>query len=54
MELIIVQSINDFSLFKSCIKNEMDILVLQNQLLIKSEQPKIQKDETWMQEFKLD
>ena len=40
--------------YRCFMRTEMDILVLQNQLLIKSEQPKIQKDETWMQEFKLD
>ena len=34
MELIIVQSINDFSLFKSHIKNEMDILVLDQSAMI--------------------
>jgi hypothetical protein len=34
MELIIVQSINDFSLFKNCIKNERDILVLDQAAMI--------------------
>ena len=32
----------------------MDILVLQNQILIKSEQSQTKKEETWMQEFELD
>ena len=35
-------------------RTEMDILVLENQLLFKSEQPKLEKDQTWMQEFELD
>ena len=30
------------------------IFVLQNQILFKNEQPKAEKDETWMQEFELD
>ena len=40
--------------YRCFMRTEMDILVLQNQLLIKSEQPKKEKDETWMQEFQLD
>ena len=32
----------------------MDVLVLQNQILFKEEQSKIEKDETWKQEFELD
>ena len=35
-------------------RTEMDVLVLQNQILYKSEQPTVEKDETWMQEFELD
>jgi len=35
-------------------RTEMDVLVLQNQILFKSEQPEAEKDETWMQEFELD
>ena len=35
-------------------RTEMDILVLQNQILFKSEQPKVEKDEIWKQEFELD
>jgi carbamoyltransferase len=35
-------------------RTEMDILVLENQVLLKTEQPKAEKDETWMQEFELD
>ena len=35
-------------------RTEMDVLVLQNQILYKSVQPKVEKDETWMQEFELD
>ena len=32
----------------------MDVLVLQNQILLKKDQPKVEKDETWKQEFELD
>ena len=35
-------------------RTEIDILVLQNQILFKTEQPKVEKDETWLQEFELD
>lgn len=40
--------------YRCFMRTEMDILVLQNQILYKSEQPKVEKDETWMQEFELD
>ena len=40
--------------YRCFMRTEMDILVLQNQMLIKSEQPKIEKEETWKQEFELD
>ena len=40
--------------YRCFMRTEMDILVLQNQILFKDEQPKIEKDETWMQEFELD
>ena len=33
---------------------EMDVLVLENQLLLKEEQPAEERDERWMQEFELD
>ncbi len=35
-------------------RTEMDLLVLQNQILIKAKQPKLAKDENWMQKFELD
>jgi len=35
-------------------RTEMDVLVLQNQILFKSEQTKLDKNETWMQKFELD
>ena len=35
-------------------RTEMDVLVLENQILFKTEQPKLEKDEIWMQEFELD
>ena len=40
--------------YKCFMRTEMDVLVLQNQVLYKEEQPKIEKDETWKQEFELD
>ena len=40
--------------YRCFMRTGMDVLVLQNQILYKCEQPKIEKDETWMQEFELD
>ena len=40
--------------YRCFMRTEMDILVLQNQFLHKNAQPKIEKDETWKQEFELD
>ena len=40
--------------YRCFMRTEMDVLVLQNQILFKNEQPKAEKDETWMQEFELD
>jgi len=40
--------------YRCFMRTEMDVLVLQNQILFKGEQPKVEKDETWMQEFELD
>ena len=40
--------------YRCFMRTEMDVLVLQNQILFKNEQPKVEKDETWMQEFELD
>tara|TARA_Y100000589_G_scaffold220301_2_gene207912 strand:- start:917 stop:2773 length:1857 start_codon:yes stop_codon:yes gene_type:complete len=40
--------------YRCFMRTEMDILVLENQILFKSEQPKGQKDESWMQEFEPD
>ena len=40
--------------YQCFMRTEMDILVLENQVLLKTEQPKAEKDETWMQEFELD
>ena len=40
--------------YRCFMRTEMDILVLQNQILIKSEQSQTKKEETWMQEFELD
>ena len=40
--------------YRCFMRTEMDILVLQNQILFKSQQPKVEKDETWAREFELD
>ena len=40
--------------YRCFMRTEMDILVLENQILIKSDQPKEEKDEQWMQSFTLD
>jgi len=40
--------------YRCFMRTEMDVLVLENQLLLKHEQPKEERDERWMQEFELD
>ena len=40
--------------YRCFMRTEMDVLVLQNQILFKIEQPHVEKNETWMQEFELD
>ena len=40
--------------YRCFMRTEMDVLVLQNQILFKEEQPNVDKDETWRQEFELD
>ena len=40
--------------YRCFMRTEMDVLVLQNQILFKPQQPIFEKDETWMQEFELD
>ena len=40
--------------YRCFMRTEMDILVLENQILFKIDQPKDEKDETWMQEFEMD
>ena len=40
--------------YKCFMRTEMDILVLENQILYKKDQPKISKDKKWMEEFELD
>jgi carbamoyltransferase len=40
--------------YRCFMRTEMDVLVLENQLLLKEEQPKQERDERWMQEFELD
>ena len=40
--------------YRCFMRTEIDILVLQNQILYKPAQPKLEKDETWKQEFELD
>ena len=40
--------------YRCFMRTEMDILVLQNHLLFKEDQPKLEIDETWMDKFELD
>ncbi|WP_413391268.1 carbamoyltransferase [Prochlorococcus marinus] len=40
--------------YQCFMRTEMDVLVLQNQILFKTEQNNIDQDETWKQEFELD
>ncbi len=40
--------------YRCFMRTEMDVLVLENQILFKNEQAKVEKDETWKQEFELD
>ena len=40
--------------YRCFMRTEMDVLVLQNQILFKKEQLKVEKDENWKQEFELD
>ncbi len=40
--------------YRCFMRTEMDVLVLQNNILFKNEQPKEEIDETWKQEFELD
>ena len=40
--------------YRCFMRTEMDILVLQNQILLKSEQPKTEQNETWKETFELD
>jgi len=40
--------------YRCFMRTEMDVLVLQNQILFKSDQPEKENDEKWKQEFELD
>jgi carbamoyltransferase len=40
--------------YRCFMRTEMDVLVLENQLLLKEEQPTQERDERWMQDFELD
>ncbi len=40
--------------YRCFMRTEMDVLVLENQILFKKDQPKAEIDETWKQEFELD
>ena len=40
--------------YRCFMRTEMDVLVLQNQILLKTDQPREEKDENWKQEFELD
>lgn len=40
--------------YRCFMRTEMDVLVLENQLLLKQDQPRIENDNSWLQEFELD
>ena len=40
--------------YRCFMRTEMDVLVLENQILLKDHQPKVKKDDEWMQTFELD
>jgi len=40
--------------YRCFMRTEMDVLVLENQLLLKIDQPLLEKNEKWKQEFELD
>jgi len=40
--------------YRCFMRTEMDVLVVENYLLLKEEQPEWKKDESWMEEFELD
>ena len=40
--------------YRCFMRTEMDVLVLENQILFKTKQPKTEKNETWKQQFDLD
>ena len=40
--------------YRCFMRTEMEVLVLQNQILYKTDQPKKENDEKWKQEFELD
>ncbi len=40
--------------YRCFMRTEIDVLVLENQILLKADQPKEERDESWMQEFELD
>ena len=40
--------------YRCFMRTEMDILVLENHILYKKDQPKLDINENWMQEFELD
>jgi carbamoyltransferase len=40
--------------YRCFMRTEMDLLVLEDCLLQKSEQPETEKDESWKQEYELD
>ena len=40
--------------YRCFMRTEMDVLVLENQILFKTDQPEQDKDEKWKQEFELD
>jgi len=40
--------------YRCFMRTNMDVLVLQNQILFKNQQSRVEKDESWKQDFELD
>lgn len=40
--------------YRCFMRTEMDILVVENCVMVKADQPKVEKDESWQEEFELD
>jgi carbamoyltransferase len=40
--------------YRCFMRTEMDVLVLENCLLLKTDQPAVERDDSWQHEFELD